>query len=349
MKKLTSLLMLLIFTLSLAMPVYGADDSTSNQLQKPPVNQGVGQHGKGGHGFSDQLSSLVTAGTLTQEQADAVQAALKPSDESKANTTPPTTDPSSLMQGKLDALVAAGTITSEQAEAIMEAIQPPADNKADKNHHGEKRSNPWESALSSLVTAGTITQTVADSILTALKPSNESTTSKTDMKTALTTELAALVTAGTITQDQSDTILKALQAPIEKSTNNGHGNKMRLKIGSSKMTTGSGQQDIDPGYATAPVVKNGTTFVPIRAIVELWGGNISWDKTAQTISISLNNNTVVLTIDSTTATVNGTTVTLIGAPYVSDTGRTMVPIRFLAESLDLTVNWDQNTKSIDIK
>jgi len=309
----------------------------------------------GGNGFSDQLSSLVSAGTITQAQADAVEAALKPSEDEKPSTSSSSsTDPSSLMKTKLDALVTAGTITSAQESTILAAIQPPSDGQGgmpgqNGKGTGNMQGNPMESALSSLVTAGTISQTVADTIISALKPSEDSSTSKTDMKTALTSELAALVSAGTITQDQSDAITKALQAPVQSSTNNGKGKSMRLKIGSTKMTTASGQQDIDPGYTTAPVVKSGTTFVPIRAIVELWGGTISWNNETQTITITLNGNTVALTIGSTAATVNGTTVTLSSVPYVSDTGRTMVPIRFLAENLDLTVNWDQNTQSIDIE
>lgn len=355
MKRLISLLMLCIFTLSLAMPACAANPSTGNQRQKPSVNQEMNQPGGGpdmkGNRFADQLSALVTAGSITQAQADAVETALKPSQSEKPDTTSASAnDPAALMKSKLDALLSAGTISSDQETAILNAIQPPAGNGPAQNSSGQKRGNPMENALNSLVTAGTITQDIADTVLEALKSADSnSQTDKSDMKTSLENKLAALVAAGTITQEQSGAILKALQAPVEKSTNNGHGKNMRLKIGSSKMTTGSEEQDIDPGYATAPVINNGTTFVPIRAIVELWGGSINWDNTARTITISLNGNTVVLTIGSTTATVNGETATLSSAPYVSATGRTMVPIRFLAEKLDLTVNWDQTTQSIDIQ
>lgn len=367
MKRLLSLLMLLIFTLSLALPVSAASVTPGGPGGGPSMSQGAGQQGggpgnnqpgggpgMGENGFAQQLSSLVSAGTITQAQADSVEAALKPSGNEELSTNNSTnTDPSSQMKTKLDALVTASTITSAQETAILKAIQPPGNEQdgmpgQNGKGSGNMQGNPLETALSFLVTAGTITQTVADTIISCLKPSEDN-TSKTDMKTALTTELAALVSAGTITQDQSDAIAKVLQAPAQSNTNNGKAKSLRLKIGSSQMTTTSGQQDIDPGYATAPVVKSGTTFVPIRAIVELWGGTISWNNDTQTITITLNGNTVALTIGSTTATVNGATVTLSSAPYVSATGRTMVPIRFLAESLDLTVNWDQTSQSIDIQ
>ncbi|MGE5391737.1 MAG: copper amine oxidase N-terminal domain-containing protein [Deltaproteobacteria bacterium] len=352
MKKVTTLVLLLIFTLSLALPVSAASGTPGGPGGGPSMSQGTGQQGggpgkiqagrgpgMGGNGFSGQLSSLVTDGTLTQDQIDAVVEALKPSDSEKPGTDSSSgNNPASLMKSKLDALVTAGTISSDEEETILDAIKPPSDSQ------GGRGGNPMDSALSSLVTDGTITQEVADTILEALKPSGDgSTTTKTDMKTALETELAALVTAGTITQDQADAISKAAATAAQK---NGH---LKLRIGSAKMTVGSGEEQIDPGYNTAPVIEDGSAFVPIRAIIESLGGTVTWDSDAQTLTITLDDNTVTMTVGSNTATVNGKTVTLSNDPYISGTGRTMVPIRFLAESLGMTVNWDQSTRSIDIE
>ncbi len=107
-------------------------------------------------------------------------------------------------------------------------------------------------------------------------------------------------------------------------------------------------QDIDPGYNTVPVIKDGTAFVPIRAIVEALGGKIDWNAAEQKATLTVNNTTVVLTIGSLTAAVNNNPKELNNAPFISSTGRTMLPLRFIAENLGFTVNWDQASQTITI-
>lgn len=54
-----------------------------------------------------------------------------------------------------------------------------------------------------------------------------------------------------------------------------------------------------------------------------------------------------LTIDNKTAIVDGEEETLDTAPIIVD-GRTMLPIRFISESLGLNVEWDAETKTVTI-
>lgn len=59
--------------------------------------------------------------------------------------------------------------------------------------------------------------------------------------------------------------------------------------------------------------------------------------------------TVVLQVGSTSAVVNGENVTLDVAPYIDpDSGRTLVPIRFVSESLGYTVGWNDEEKAVSI-
>lgn len=59
---------------------------------------------------------------------------------------------------------------------------------------------------------------------------------------------------------------------------------------------------------------------------------------------------IVMKIDSREAIVNGKAVSLSGAPFVDKkTGKTLVPFRFIAESLMCTVSYDAKTKKITIK
>lgn len=59
--------------------------------------------------------------------------------------------------------------------------------------------------------------------------------------------------------------------------------------------------------------------------------------------------TVVLQVNNTAAIVNGESITLDVAPYIDATsGRTLVPLRFISESLGYTVTWDGEDKTVRI-
>ena len=62
---------------------------------------------------------------------------------------------------------------------------------------------------------------------------------------------------------------------------------------------------------------------------------------------SNNVSNIALQIGNTTATVYGKQAVLDAAPVIID-GRTMVPIRFIAESLNCTVDWDAQNKTVTI-
>jgi hypothetical protein len=88
-----------------------------------------------------------------------------------------------------------------------------------------------------------------------------------------------------------------------------------------------------------PVNNNGRVYVPIRFVAEQLGATVDSSK-LPTITITWGSNTLALTIGSTTATLNGKTVTIDQPPYIdAATGRTMVPARFIAETMGATVTW----------
>ena len=130
---------------------------------------------------TEKLAALVTAGTITQDQSDAILTAWQTAQTAR--------------QAEMDKVKA---MTDTEREAYFKA------NTTEK-----------DSFLADLVTAGTITQTEADAVQTAIGGSRGN--DKGDKvqsesgQTKVTEKLAALVTAGTITQDQSDAILTAWQ------------------------------------------------------------------------------------------------------------------------------------------
>lgn len=99
-----------------------------------------------------------------------------------------------------------------------------------------------------------------------------------------------------------------------------------------------------------PVIVNGRTLVPIRFISEAFGASVDWNGTTREVTIKLLNNTIVLKIDSPTATVNGYTVYLDApAQIVKATGRTVVPLRFVSDSLGSDISWNPTNKSVTVK
>jgi SOS response regulatory protein OraA/RecX len=144
------------------------------------------------------------------------------------------------------------------------------------------------------------------------------------------------------------------QTPVRSGGNNTAAgstatNGIVLTIGSSRMYVNGSAQDIDPGNQTSPVIINGSTFVPISAIIEKLGGTVTWDAADQTVTITLNGTSIVLNIGKTSATVNGEGKTLSGAPFLSTTGRTMLPLRFITENLGHSVRWEASNRTITIQ
>ena len=97
-----------------------------------------------------------------------------------------------------------------------------------------------------------------------------------------------------------------------------------------------------------PVIENGRTLAPIRAVAESLGAEVIWNEDTQGITITDNGIKIEMTIGSTTAYVNDTEIVLDAAPEIRN-DRTLVPVRFIAESFELNVDWDEASNSIIIE
>lgn len=87
-----------------------------------------------------------------------------------------------------------------------------------------------------------------------------------------------------------------------------------------------------------PVIENGRTLVPLRAIFEKIGAEITWDGDTQTVTAVKDGTEIKLTLNSTTAYKNGEALTL-EVPAKSVNGRTLVPVRFIADCFGVNVDW----------
>lgn len=123
--------------------------------------------------------------------------------------------------------------------------------------------------------------------------------------------------------------------------------KVVMLVGNPVMTINGTEREIDPGKGTSPTIINGRTLIPVRALIEALGGTVGWDESARKVTLTLNGSVITLTLDSATATLNGKESVLDTAPVEID-DRTMLPIRFIAESFGFAVGWDADEQKITI-
>ncbi len=98
---------------------------------------------------------------------------------------------------------------------------------------------------------------------------------------------------------------------------------------------------VDPeNMSVVPFTENGRTLVPVRFISEAFGASVGWDDVSQTVSVQLDDKTISLVIGSNQMLVNGQAVTL-DVPANTVNGRTLIPLRALAEALGKHVLWDE--------
>lgn len=97
-----------------------------------------------------------------------------------------------------------------------------------------------------------------------------------------------------------------------------------------------------------PVIKSGTTFIPLRGVFEKMGATVTWNQQKKQVTVVKDNKKIILTIGSTGAYVNGEAVKLTSEPYVTPEGSTYVPLRFISETIGAQVVWDQTNYLVNI-
>jgi len=123
------------------------------------------------------------------------------------------------------------------------------------------------------------------------------------------------------------------------------------------------------GEQVHPILYNGTTYLPVRAIGELMGKNVDWNQASKTVTISgtrtaqaaagkLDANASVKNVsvelrDDFTVVVDGTTRTFADAagktvyPMLSG-GSTYLPIRAIGELMGKSASWDGATQTVTL-
>jgi len=100
-------------------------------------------------------------------------------------------------------------------------------------------------------------------------------------------------------------------------------------------------------FDAPPVIKDGRTLIPVRAITEGFKADVQWDGEERKVTIVKGDTTIELWLGNQTVIVNGEEVVLDTQPeIISD--RTFVPLRFIAETLNLNVEWNEEDETIEL-
>lgn len=98
----------------------------------------------------------------------------------------------------------------------------------------------------------------------------------------------------------------------------------------------------------APIMIQGRVMLPMRSIFEALDASVKWNQKTKTVTATKNGTTVILKINSKTATINNKTVAL-DVPAKNLKGNTMVPVRFVSEALGQKIGWNSKTKTVTVK
>ncbi len=97
-----------------------------------------------------------------------------------------------------------------------------------------------------------------------------------------------------------------------------------------------------------PVVSQGRTLVPVRAIFESLGATVDWNGATRTVTSRKGDTTVSLTLGDNVMLVNGNKY-LLDVPACAVDGSTMVPVRAISEAFGCVVSWNGPINTVHIK
>ncbi|WP_134702677.1 copper amine oxidase N-terminal domain-containing protein [Ammoniphilus sp. YIM 78166] len=99
----------------------------------------------------------------------------------------------------------------------------------------------------------------------------------------------------------------------------------------------------EPKMDVRPIVEHGRTLLAFRPLAEALGADVDYNHETQLVTVVKGDKTITLTIGNSVAYINGQPHPL-DVPAKLVNGRTLVPLRFIAESLGLRVLWESDTQ-----
>lgn len=116
------------------------------------------------------------------------------------------------------------------------------------------------------------------------------------------------------------------------------------------------EQVVIPSEDQPPVIINDRTYVPLRIISENMGAKVEWHEDSRQVFILWKKQSIHIWPDSrgedVQIIIDGQILEIpsaLGKAYISEKGRTMIPLRAVGEAMDCEVNWIDETRTVDIK
>ena len=94
-----------------------------------------------------------------------------------------------------------------------------------------------------------------------------------------------------------------------------------------------------------PLIENGRTLVPLRAIFEALEAEVEWDGETSTVTATKGDIEIKLQIGSAEMKV-GDEVKILDVPAKIEGGRTMIPVRAISEAFGCNVDWDDVNRTV---
>ncbi len=116
---------------------------------------------------------------------------------------------------------------------------------------------------------------------------------------------------------------------------------IELKAGEKEFKINDSSQNMD----VAPFISEGRVLVPVRFISEALNANVLWEGSTKNVTVIKERDWIDLWPEERMMVVNGKSFSLDQPPRIYQ-GRTMLPLRAVAEALDLKVQWDPVTRKI---
>ena len=115
--------------------------------------------------------------------------------------------------------------------------------------------------------------------------------------------------------------------------------RLNLNVDSNIITDLAGNAPMQT-MDVMPVIEAGSTLVPVRYVGYALGAEVDWDPVSRMVTLDLEGNRLTFFVDEMLPGMN--------VPARLINGRSMVPLRFVAEFFGATVNWDAATRTVEI-
>ncbi|MZP29526.1 hypothetical protein GTO91_07375 [Heliobacterium undosum] len=146
----------------------------------------------------------------------------------------------------------------------------------------------------------------------------------------------------------SSTVTSAVIARVNTPAPGEQKTSASFKVNSARYSVNGVEKTMDQ----APYIKEGRVFVPVRYVAESLGidhMNVIWDGEKQTATLIKGDKVLQIAIGSRTQLINGVSITMDVAPELTDAGRVMLPVRWIAERFGATPTWDDASQTVGLK